>query len=511
MLTAFPPKDFVFFHRLENRTVAITVLFPSAPLDTIEYFAMKHSFFERFFSIAEIKKLLALAAPVYFAQLSQVGMNFVDTAMSGQASATDMAAVALASSIWAPVALFGVGCLLSLPPLIAQLVGARECGKTAHLLRQGLVLSAILSVVLMAFFYIVSFHLEGFGLEPRLAQLSGGYLRAVLWSLPAFFLFVSVRSLFEGYSRTRPAMVISILGLLLNIPCNYVLIYGKFGLPALGAVGCGVATAFVYWVMALFMIVYVRRDPSFRELGPLFSPLWRRTAAVKRIDWPTIRRIMSIGLPGAMAMLFEVSLFAVTALLLARLGTVVIAGHQIAMNFSGVLFMSALALGITSTIRVSTCLGAGKLSAAHTAAWTALGAGIICACLNATLVVIFREEITLIYNNDPAVVTLAAHLLLFAAAFQIVDAVQAWGIGVLRGYNDTRIILIVSLICYWCIGLPLGYTLTYGHLTGTPWGAAGFWTAYIITLSVTSCCYIWRVRYLHRMGPAAVRKKIGLA
>lgn len=472
---------------------------------------MKHSFFERFFSVVEIKKLLALAGPVYIAQLSQIGMNFVDTAMSGQASAEDMAAVALASSIWAPVALFGVGCLLALSPLTAQLVGARDYAKTSHLLRQGIVLSGILSVLLMLFFYSVSFYLEVFGLEPHLSVLAGGYLRAVMWSLPAFFLFVNVRSLFEGYSRTRPAMVISILGLLLNIPCNYVLIYGKFGLPALGAVGCGVATTFVYWMMALFMVFYARRDPSFKDLGVLFAPLWRRTVGIKRIDWPTISRVMRIGLPGAIAMLFEVSLFAVTALLLAPLGTIVIAGHQIAMNFSSVLFMSSLALGITATIRVSTCLGAGKLNAAHTAAWTAMGAGVCCACLNALIVICFREQIAHIYNNDPAVVGLAVGLLLFAAAFQVVDAMQAWGIGVLRGYNDTKTISIVSLICYWVIGLPLGYGLTYGHLTGTPWGPSGFWTAYIVSLVVASACYIWRIRKLHRMGPDAVRAKIGLA
>lgn len=471
---------------------------------------MQHSFMDRFFSGSEIKKIFALAGPVYIAQLSQVGMNFVDTAMSGQYSAADMAAVALASSIWAPVALFGVGCLLSLSPLTAQAVGARDYVRTSHLLRQGIVLSGLLSVVLMLFFYLVSFNLEGFGLEPALAVIAGRYLRAVMWGLPAFFLFVNVRSLFEGYSRTRPAMIISIVGLLFNIPCNYVLIYGKLGFPALGGVGCGVATAFVFWVMALSMLWYARRDPSFKDLHPLFSPLWRPSAQFKRIDWPTIGRIVRIGLPSALALLFEVSLFAVTALLLAPLGTVVIAGHQIAMNFSSVLFMTSLSLGITTTIRVGTCLGAGKLVMAHTAAWTALGASIVCACLNAAIVVAFRHEIALIYNNEPEVVALAAYLLLFAAAFQLVDAFQAWGIGVLRGYNDTLTISWVCFVCYWGIGLPLGYTLTYGQLTGTPWGAAGFWTSYIITLSVASCCYIWRIMQMHKLDVAQVRKKVGV-
>lgn len=471
---------------------------------------MSHNFAQRFFSMTEIKKLLALAGPVYIAQMSQMGMGFVDTAMTGQSSAADMAAVALASSIWNPVAFFGVGCLLSLSPLTAQLVGAREYAKTPHLLRQGIVLTCILAVVLMLFFQLISYRLEGFGLEPRLAELAGGYLRAVLWGLPGFFLFVNVRSLFEGYARTRPAMVIGVFGLLLNIPCNYILIYGKLGLPAMGAVGCGVATAFVFWVMALIMIFYARRDPSYKNLGPLFAPLWRRTPGIKRIDWSTIARIVRIGVPSATAILFEVSLFAVTALLLAPLGTTVIAGHQIAMNFSGLLFMSSLSLGITSTIRVGTCLGAGKLSMAHTAAWTALGAGVICATFNALLVIFLREPITHIYNNEPDVVQLASYLLLFAAAFQIVDAVQAWGIGVLRGYNDTKIISIMCFVCYWIVGLPLGYGLCFGYLSDTAWGAAGFWTAYIVALIIASVCYLSRILVLHRLSPAQVKAKLGL-
>lgn len=466
------------------------------------------TFYSSFFSPAEAGRLIRLGIPVYIAQMSNMGMAFVDTAMTGQASAEDMAAVALAGSLWAPVSLFGVGVLLALTPLSAQLVGQGRSDRTPHMLRQGIWCSALLAVPLMIFFQIISNFLGSFGLEPRLAALAGGYLRAMVWGLPGLFLFVNVRCFLEGYSRTRPAMIIGILGLLLNVPVNYVLIYGKLGLPEMGAVGCGVATALCFWFMALSMVFYVRRGVVAYKLGALFKPLWCALPEETRVDWPTIRRIFRIGLPSALAMLFEVSLFAVSAILLAPLGTITIAGHQVAMNFSGLLFMLPLSMGITSTIRVGYCLGAGQWTHARLAAWTAMTLGVSFALVNSLGTVFFREYIVLVYNSDPAVVALASHLLLYAAAFQLLDTVQAVGIGILRGYNDTRIISIVCFVAYWIIGLPLGYTLARTDLLGPAWGATGFWLSYLVVLGIGAVCYTWRVVYLHGQDGESLRKRI---
>lgn len=320
----------------------------------------------RFFSLNEARRFLALGLPVLVTQIAQMGMNFVDTAMTGQASTADMAAVAVSGSIWVPVSLLGMGCLLSLPAMMAHLVGGGEQQRPPHLLRQGLWLSSLLSLVLMGVFAFLSLHLELFGLDAELAPLAAGYLRAMLFGLPGMMLFVNVRGFLEGYARTRPAMLVGLLGLALNVPCNYVLIYGKLGLPQLGAVGCGVATALCYWFMGLTLALYARREARCRKLGPLFLPLLLpRTAGeggeVRRVDWPLVWRIFRIGLPGALAACFEASLFAVTALLLAPLGKVVVAGHQIAMNFSSIVYMLPLSLNITVAIRVGQNLGAGRL------------------------------------------------------------------------------------------------------------------------------------------------------
>ena len=466
-----------------------------------------------FFSLSEARRFVALGLPVFVAQMSQMGMNFVDTAMTGQASTADMAAVAVAGSIWNPLSLLGIGCLLSLPAMSAHLVGGGQRPRTPHLLRQGIWLTLGISAILMTVFYVISWHLQSFGLDEELSRLGGGYLRAMLWGLPGFMLFVNVRSFLEGYARTRPAMIIGILGLALNVPCNYVLIYGKLGLPRLGAVGCGVATALCYWFMAVCMIYYVRRDAQYRDLHPLFLPLLLPRAAgegggARRVDWPLVRRIFRIGLPGALAACFEASLFAVTALLLAPLGKVVVAGHQIAMNFAGLVFMLPLSLNITAAIRVGQSVGAGRLGRARLSARTALCMGAASSLVIAACTALFREQIVHIYNDDPAVTALATGLLLLGSCYQLVDALQTISIGILRAYNDTRTISLVCFASYWVIGLPLGFTLARTDLVVPALGAAGFWIAYIAALGFGALCYLARVHHLHGLDAGAVRRRI---
>ena len=487
----------------------------------------------QFFSLSEARRFVALGLPVFVAQMSQMGMNFVDTAMTGQASTADMAAVAVAGSIWNPLSLLGIGCLLSLPAMSAHLVGGGQRSRTPHLLRQGIWLTLVISAILMTAFYVISWHLQSFGLDEELSRLGGGYLRAMLWGLPGFMLFVNVRSFLEGYARTRPAMIIGILGLALNVPCNYVLIYGKLGLPQLGAVGCGVATALCYWFMAACMIYYVRRDAQYRDLHPLFLPLLLpRTAPACgceararddasplaapytpepvpcRFDFPLIWRILRIGLPGALAVFFEVSLFALSALLLAPLGKVIVAGHQIAMNFAGMVFMLPLSLNITVAIRVGQNLGAGRLERARLSARTALCLGLGLALLTMTATLCLRPQIAQIYNSDPAVLGLAVGLLVFAAVNQIPESLQTVSIGVLRAYNDTRYILGVCLFSYWIVGLGTGWTLARTDWLVPAMGATGFWIGYGLALWVSFSLYRLRMGRLHRLDAEAVRQRI---
>lgn len=455
-----------------------------------------------FFSWAEARKYFTIGLPIFIAQLSQTGMNFADTAMTGQYSAEAMAAVAIAGSVWGPVALLGIGCLMALPPLSAQMAGAREPQAAAHLLRQGLWLTLMVNALLLLFFWLISFHLDSFGLEPRMAELSGQYLRALMWGLPGFMFFVNQRSFYEGFSRTRPAMIIGMLGLALNVPCNYVLIYGKLGLPAMGSTGCGVASAICYWFMALCMHIYLRRDGQFAGLRPLFQFTSRQDSKKRPLpvfDRKLILRAFRIGFPSAVALFFEVSLFALSAILLAPLGTITVAGNQIAMNFGQIVFMVPLALGMTVTIRVGWSLGARKLAQARVSALTGMCLAVFSALVICAGCIIFRHAIAEIYSDDAPVVTLAMHLMFYVGVYQLVDGLQMIGIGVLRGYNDTRIITLICFISYWIIGLPLGLILARTNLIVPALGAEGFWIAYIFALGAAAIFYWLRVRYLHKL------------
>ncbi len=474
-----------------------------------------------FFSPLEAKRLIQLGIPIFIAQLSGMGMSLVDTIMTGQASSVDMAAVAVASSIWNPISLFGVGVLLAISPLCAQLVGEGKEADAPHLMRQGFWVALLLSLVLMLLFYEISTHMGLFKLEERLVELSGGYLRAVLWGLPAFYIFVCIRGFVEGYSLTKPAMVIAILALLLNIPINYILIYGHLGFPAMGAVGCGVATAFCFTFMGISMIIYVCCASKYRHLGRLFRPIFSSspTAHVlegspslqnvhQRFDKTIIKRIFRIGFPGALAMLFEITLFAASALAIAPLGTIIVAGHQVASSVASALFMIPLSIGITSTIRIGHYLGAGQYIHARYTAWTSLILGFAIAIGSALFMYFSRETIVLLYNDEADVVNLAMTLLIYAASFQIVDGLQMISLGVLRGYNDTRCISIISFIGYWIIGFPLGYILCHTNWIVPAIGAAGFWVGFIVALSFCCACYLKRILHLHKLSPDMVKYKI---
>jgi len=450
--------------------------------------------------LTEARQLLALAIPVILAQVAQTAMGFVDTIMAGAVSATDMAAVAVGTSIWLPAILFGHGVLLALTPTIAQLNGSGRRERIAEQLRQGFWLAFFLSLLIMlvlwnAGYFIRSMH----DIDPLLAEKAEGYLHALLFGAPGYLFFQVMRNQCEGLSKTKPAMVLGFLGLMLNIPLNYIFIYGHFGMPALGGVGCGVATASVYWAMFFCMRFWVRRMRSMRDIR-----VESRWSAPSRA---ILQRLTGLGLPVALALFFEVTLFAVVALLVSPLGIVNVAGHQIALNFSSLMFVLPLSLGVAATIRVGYRLGQGSTEQARVAAWTAQGVGVGMAVITAIFTVTFRHQIALLYNDNPAVVTLAAQLMLLAAIYQISDSIQVIGSGILRGYKDTRSIFFITFIAYWLLGLPSGYILALTDWVVPRMGPAGFWCGFIVGLTSAAVMMLWRVRRLQQLPAALILKR----
>lgn len=445
--------------------------------------------------LSEARSLLTLAVPVIIAQVSQTSMGVVDTIIAGAYSATDMAAVAVGTSVWLPAILFAQGLLMALTPVVAQLNGSGRRNRIAHQVQQATLLAVLVSLFTMAALYNGQYVINMMHNDsPELAGIAVGYLHAMMWGVPGYLFYQVLRSQCEGLSKTKPGMAIGFIGVLVNIPLNYIFIYGKFGMPELGGVGCGVATATTYWLMMLLLAVYSKRVHWLRDIK------WQRL----QLDMPAMKRLSALGLPIALSMLFEVSLFAIVALLILPLGVIDVAGHQIALNFSSLMFVLPLSIGIAVTIRVGHRLGEGSVENARIAAYTGLASGVILACGTAVFTALLREPIALLYNKDPGVVAMAAHLMLFAAIYQISDALQAIGNGVLRGYKDTRSIFYITFVAYWVMGLPSGYLLALTDYLIPRMGPAGFWCGFIIGLTAAAIMMVWRIRHLQRQPAAAI-------
>lgn len=445
----------------------------------------------------EARQLLALAIPVILAQIAQTAMGFVDTVMAGGYSATDMAAVAIGTSIWLPAILFGHGLLLALTPTVAQLNGSGRRERIAHQVRQGFWLAGMVSVLVMVVLWNAGYIIHSMhNIDPQMADKAVGYLRALLWGAPGYLFFQVARNQCEGLARTKPGMVMGFIGLLVNIPVNYIFIYGHFGMPELGGIGCGVATASVYWVMFFSMLFYVKRAHAMRDI--------QHAQHFGKPDWAVIKRLTQLGLPIALALFFEVTLFAVVALLVSPLGIVDVAGHQIALNFSSLMFVLPMSLAAAVTIRVGYRLGQGSTLDAQTSAWTGIAVGVCMAVITAIFTVVMRKHIALLYNDNPEVVALASFLMLLAAVYQISDSIQVIGSGVLRGYKDTRSIFFITFIAYWVLGLPSGYILALTDWVVEPMGPAGFWTGFIIGLTSAAIMMLWRMRYLQHQPSSVI-------
>ncbi|MGL4716704.1 MAG: MATE family efflux transporter, partial [Aeromonas sp.] len=324
---------------------------------------------------------------------------------------------------------------------------------------------------------------------PVMAAKTTGYLHAILWGLPAFALFQVLRNFSEGLSHTMPTMVIGFVGLAVNIPANYIFIHGHFGMPKLGGVGCGVATTIVLWAMLLAMILYVKISPHFSKIS-LFSQLAPPNGS-------RIWRLFRLGFPIAMAIFCEVTLFTVVALILAPFGAEIVASHQIALNFSGLVFMLPLSIGVGVTIRVGHSIGEGQPQHARVAARTGLMLGVAVAVLTAALTILLREQIAAIYTQDQQVISLAVLLLFLAAIYQISDSIQVVAAAALRGYKDTKAIFYITIVAYWGLGLPTGMILGLTDWLVPRMGPQGFWIGFIVGLTGAALMLGYRLRYIY--------------
>ncbi|MGV6851424.1 MAG: MATE family efflux transporter [bacterium] len=437
----------------------------------------------------DIKRTIALATPFIIGQVASVSMGFVDTFMSGKLGAQSLAAVAIGSAIWAAVFLFVMGALMAIPPFVSELDGAKKVDQVGKLVHQALYVVIILSAIFILSMQFSKPIMQWMDIDLILRPLVSGYLGGISWGIPGICGFLLLRFISDGFSNPRPVMYFGFLGLSLNIPFNYILMYGKLGFPEMGVVGIGYASAAVQWFQLFGMLIYALRHKHYREAN-IFTRL-------QAPSWTYISRIFKVGLPIGGAIFVEGSLFSAVALMMGSLGAKTAAAHQVAINFASLTFMIPLGLAMAVTVRVGNAVGRKDKVAIRRAGLVGLGLVFFTQVFSAIIMFAFPETIARFYTQDQQVIDIVLQLIFLAAIFQMPDGIQVAAAGALRGLKDTRGPMIITFISFWLIGLSLGYWLGF-H---TSMGARGMWVGLIAGLSVAAVLLTLRFLKLTRHDP----------
>lgn len=446
---------------------------------------------EPFFSWVELRRLLALLAPLYVGNLMQIGMGVIDTIVAGQAGTRELAAVALGVSVTAPITV-AVGAVLTIiGPMISRLRGAGEERKVGLLLNNARVLACFLmGVELLALWggsHIFSFVTEDAVLE----RTARHYLYFIMLSVPAGVMMRAFQGNFEGHGQTRPGMVVAALGLMLNLPLNYLFVFGWGPIPAMGGAGCGLATAIICWMMSLGLMTMMRL--SFRHSLHL-----RQMFAARPVEKRLCLRIFRLGFPIGVASLCEMGFFCVVTLLIAPLGELMVGAQQIAINVSAVMFMLPFSLGVAVSIRTAYHVGSRNQRGFDAMVRTVLIFMYAMVSLLMLAMILLRYQIVGLYTDSVEMISVAQFLLVLCAIYQLSDSTQALMAGLLRGCHDTQVITWVNLLCYWLVGFPLSCVLIRTDFLTPAMGPAGAWVSFIISLTLAAILFSLRFRRTRR-------------
>lgn len=431
--------------------------------------------------LRELRRLLAVAVPITVSQLGQVGMSTADTIMVGPLGAEALAAVGLGSALHVATLVLFAGTLLGMGPLVSQAFGAGDRETCRRVLVQGLWLSLALAVPLVWLTLRGGDFARLLGQPPAVAELAGRYMAALAWGIPPALLFLAFRQFLEGMGKVAPAMLMTFLGLGINVAANTALIHGVEGwISPLGVVGSGWATSVVRWGMLLAMLGYLWLHP---RLHPFRGAAWRPRAAL-------LGRITVVGAPIGAQLGVEVGLFSFAAVMVGWFGPVELAAHQVTINIASLTFMVALGVSLAGSIRVGQHVGArdpaGVRDAVRATYLLAVGGMALCALL----FLLAPEALVGLYTSDPQIVRVAVSLLFVAALFQVFDGAQVAGLCALRGAADTRVPMGVAVLGYWAVGVPVGYLLGFHSSLGP----AGVWVGLCVALGLVAVLLAWRVR-----------------
>jgi MATE family multidrug resistance protein len=444
----------------------------------------------------EIKTLWRLSWPMLVGQLATVGMGVADVAMTGHVSAAELAAVSLGTSVWSIILVTVMGVMMAVNSVVSHEMGAGRYDRISHTVRESLWMGAIVGIAGCLAANACALLFDHIGLEQAVAERAKTFLHIISLGMPAFACYRALYGYTTSINQTKPIMVIALLGLAYNIVLNWILVFGKFGMPQMGALGCAISTASGVWLMLAAIVLWIKYAKAYRLTYPFTR--WEGP------NWSEIGAMLRLGLPIGVTHFAEVSAFGVVSLLVARFGVVQVSAHQIALNFVSLVFMVPLSFGIGALTRVGQAMGEGNPVRARFVAWVGTGMCIAFGLVSAIFIALFRWEIAAMYTSDTAVQATCAMLLLFAALFQLSDSTQVAAASSMRGYQVTRSPMVIQMIAFWGVALPVGWILGlapgwFPWSPAVPMQATGFWIGLVLGLTVAAVLLAWSLNNLSKL------------
>lgn len=431
----------------------------------------------------QIKPLLRLAMPVSASHVSDMLVSTADVLMVGPLGAIPLAAVQIATSATLISMLFSIGFSVAITPLAGEAYGRGDMRGVAQYVKAGFIISLVVTCLLCSLLLAMSGHLDLLGAPTEVTQQAAPFFRWVVLSFVFRILFGVFKQTAEAMSNTRAAMIINLGINVANVFLCWVFVYGNLGMPQMGAEGAGFATFLARGLAVVVAWLLFRRMDFFAPLRSSLKQIQGFTQLGKKLS-----AVVHDGAGIGLQILMEVLAFAIGAIMLGWISAVAVAAHGVAINMASITFMIALGIGSAATIRISNLRGQQRFTEARHVASIAFGLVFIYSCLVGTGYLLLRYWLPTLYVNDPRVIDLAAHLLLYAAVFALFDGMQVAGLGVLRGYNDVRIPTVVAAIAYIVVTIPLSYVLAFVY----GYGPEGIWLGYVAGLAFASAGYLWR-------------------
>lgn len=433
-----------------------------------------------------LSRLTHVMVPILIAQMSTIGMNFLDTAMAGHAGKVDLAGVSVGASLFMPILVGTTGVLAAGTPILAQILGKKERSSIPEVVRTGLGVGMVIFLLFALLYWLGIDHvLQVMHLEPDVEYVARYYLLAMVAAVFFETPVMVLRSLTDTVGGTAISMRFFLLGLPIDGLLNYMFIFGNWGAPRMGGIGAGIATTLTYMVLLLLFLFVVFREKPFMGRA-IFSSM--------HMKWESWKEFLGIGVPNGLGMFMEASLFGFIVIFIARFGTEVLAAHQAAINFSGVIYMIPLSCSMALTILVGIEVGAGRYDRARAFRSMGIGLALAIAAVTAAVTIGGRSYIAGIYTEDGSVIGIAGVFLIYCAGWQLFDAVAAPIQGILRGYKDAKVPFFLMMIAYWGVCLPTGLFLDHGlgH------GALSYWQGLDIGVGTSALLLVGRLVWMEK-------------